>query len=64
MGRLSDLLIDMEADAEGIIQDCEDVGEFYYRMQKIDKRYDECSCRDFWFDWVTDGFFKNYASRK
>ena len=54
----------MEADAEGIIQDCEDVGEFYYRMQKIDKRYDECSCRDFWFDWTTDGFFKNYAPRK
>ena len=48
MSRMKDFIIEMESDAQIIIDNCESVEEFCQRMQKINYMYADDWCQEIW----------------
>ena len=48
MSRMKDFIIEMESDAQIIIDNCESVEEFCQRMQKINYMYVDSWCQEIW----------------
>ena len=48
MSRMKDFIIEMESDAQIIIDNCESVEEFCQRMQKINYLYADDWCQEMW----------------
>ena len=48
MSRMKDFIIEMESDAQIIIDNCESVEEFCQRMQKINYMYADSWCQEMW----------------